>query len=387
MVFSREYLTARHAFAMEQIALPSPYSLEEALSLERIGNWQLAGETYSKLDEVLGTSLPLETRAKILARSGTCFEIASQPRPAARAYSDAARLLSSGNSRPQTAGELYNRAAHQHFAAHEYFVAGSSWRAAAAEFKKLGKSVITSHDSILPVPVSAAGLTISGNCLEAAGDAFLRTSGQEVWACGSYWEAGNAYATTFPSPNIQSFNAYRKALNATITWYRTLELDRLRLTLPLSEEERAAKLNPLKVLEGASFRCDHHHQPPTPEPKRSAIAQLQTDRRLAQVFREFSFLFSDIANLREAALFRVAEKDRISRIYFAERQYAKWVLYSFWNLTSGYGESLVRFTSLGYGDFHPSSTLGKILASAEIVLGLIMFGVLLSFLGNRFRQT
>jgi hypothetical protein len=345
MAFSREQMTARHAFATEPIALPPPYSLDEALNFERIGNWQLAAETYSRLDQTLGVTITAETRAKILARSGTCFEIACQARPAARTYSDAARLLSDSNLKPQTAGELHNRAGHQHFAANEFFAAGTSWRAAAAEFKKLGTAVINSNDSILPVSVSAAGLTVSAGCFEAAGNAFLRASGEEIWACGSYWEAGNAYAKTFPSPNIQSFNAYRKALNANIRYYGTLELEQLRSSLPLTQQERAAKLNPLKVLEDAAFKCDHHHQPPTPEPKRSAAAQLETDRRLAGVFHEFSFLFSNIANTREAGLFRVAEKERLRRVFVADGQYAKWLLYSFWKLTSGYGESLSRWAT------------------------------------------
>jgi hypothetical protein len=155
------------------------------------------------------------------------------------------------------------------------------------------------------------------------------------------------------------------------------------------------------------------------------VAQLETDRRLAAVFRDFSILFSSIANTQEAGLFRANEKERLRRVFFVEHQYNRWLLYSFWKMTSGYGESLARwaaacgstlvafaflyfsfdaiapagsnwfdylyfsivtFTSLGYGDFHPEGIVGKALACSEISLGLIMFGVLLSFLGNRFRQ-
>lgn len=426
MTFSRERLTARHPLAVGPIRLGSSRLLDNAERLERVGNWQLAAETYSRLESAIGEAIPEETRAKILVRSATCFEISAQARPAARAYSDAARLLSSINFRPQTVGELFNRAAHQHSIAEEFFTAGSAWRAAATEFSKLGTRTVTPDDPILPVPVNAAGLTIAGMCFEAAGDSFLAARGNEVWACGAYWEAGNAYAKTFPSPNIQAFNAYRRALNATIQFYGTLAVEKLRLSLPLSESERASKLDPLKVLEDASFKCDYHHQPPMAEAERSTIARLATDRRLAAAYHEFSVLSSNIANAREAGQFRAVEKERIRRAYFAEREYGKWLLYSLWKLTSGYGESLLRwftasiivlsifsalysyfdaispqpsnwfdyiyfsvvtFSSLGYGDFHPDRTIGKILACTEIALGLIMFGVLLSFLGNRFRQT
>jgi hypothetical protein len=281
MAFSRDELTARHPLATEPISLPPPHSIQQAVELEKLGNWHLAGESYSQLEQQFAAALDIDSRAKLLARSGTCFEIAWQPRPAARAYSDAARLLATSDVRLQVAAELFNRAARQHFAADEFFEAGTSWRAAAGEFQKLGNALIRSNDNIPPIPFSAAGHTICGACLIAAGDAFLLASGEEVSACGACWEAGNAYAQAHPSPNSHAFNAYRKALNATIRFYRTLELERLRLTLPLTDEERAAKLDPLKVLEEATFRGNYHHQPPLSEALRSARARLETNRQLA----------------------------------------------------------------------------------------------------------
>ena len=133
----------------------------------------------------------------------------------------------------------------------------------------------------------------------------------------------------------------------------------------------------------------------------------------------------EIGNGREAAMFRAREKERWRRVYFGEGRFGRAVLYSLWDITSGFGESLFRwvascgvaltafsflyfyfeaispvssvidyvyfsvitFTSLGYGDIHPEGVVGKILASTEIILGLIMFGVLLSFLGNRFQRS
>jgi hypothetical protein len=49
--------------------------------------------------------------------------------------------------------------------------------------------------------------------------------------------------------------------------------------------------------------------------------------------------------------------------------------------------SLVTFTSLGYGDIHPLGIAGKAVACAEIVSGLVMFGLLLTFIGNRFQRS
>lgn len=132
------------------------------------------------------------------------FRVCFLARPAARTYSDAARLLSQAGLRPQTAGELFNRSAHQYFRANEFFFAGTSWRSAGGELPKLGRAVIRSVDSIPPVPVSAAGNTVAGECFNFAGDAFfLRARGNEMWSCGSYWEAGKVYADNFQARTVR----------------------------------------------------------------------------------------------------------------------------------------------------------------------------------------
>ena len=41
--------------------------------------------------------------------------------------------------------------------------------------------------------------------------------------------------------------------------------------------------------------------------------------------------------------------------------------------------SVVTFTSLGAGDVTPNGVVGKVLICAEIIFGLMMFGMLLSF--------
>jgi hypothetical protein len=425
MSFGRDHLASRHRIALEAINLPPPHSLSDSLEYEKKGNWFLAGECYSELEQASASLIDVESRARLLARTATCLEIASVPHSSARAYNDAGRLLSQNKIRPQDAAELFNRAALQFRKAEQFFFAGSAWRSAAGEFEKLGNALIDSRDNISPMPMSAAALTCAGNFFHAAGAVFELADSNKMWSCMAYWEAAKCYSVAYPSPNIQTFNSYVDALVACIRYYGSLELEVLRRSLPLSEEERSQKLNPLAVLEESAFRTSHHHQPPLNVRKRNAAAKLETDRYLAGAFHRFSTELLEIGNGREAAIFRTQEKERWRRVYFGEGRLGKAALYSLWNLTSGYGESLLRwgascavalaifsflyfyfdaispvaskidyvyfsvitFTSLGYGDIHPEGIAGKILACTEIMLGLVMFGVLLSFLGNRFQRS
>jgi hypothetical protein len=48
--------------------------------------------------------------------------------------------------------------------------------------------------------------------------------------------------------------------------------------------------------------------------------------------------------------------------------------------------SVITFSTLGYGDLHPIGVLGKAMACFEVFAGFIMFGVLLTFVGNRFQR-
>jgi len=61
------------------------------------------------------------------------------------------------------------------------------------------------------------------------------------------------------------------------------------------------------------------------------------------------------------------------------RQFSHWFDYVYF--------SIVTFTGLGYGDIHPDGVAGKMAASAEILAGLVMFGLLLTFISNRFERT
>jgi len=45
--------------------------------------------------------------------------------------------------------------------------------------------------------------------------------------------------------------------------------------------------------------------------------------------------------------------------------------------------SIVTLTSLGYGDIHPKGNVGEAVACSEIIVGLLMFGMLITLLSKR----
>jgi hypothetical protein len=247
-----------------------------------------------------------------------------------------------------------------------------------------------------------------------------------MWSVMAYWRAGRAYSEGIP--NIQAFDAYRRALNAHIKYYGTLEAKQLRLSLPLSDAERATKRNQIGIMEAALARCNNHHQE---QPGDTPHSRLQTNRQMAAAFHGFNQELQAVGNAKEAGRFRAEQKERQRRILLSQRKYGAAVLYFLWRIASDYGESLGRwgitcflvilgfasiydgfgviashgdssdktlqlfdyiyfsvitFSTLGYGDLHPVGLLGKALACLEVFAGLIMFGVLLSFVGNRFQR-
>jgi hypothetical protein len=176
-------------------------------------------------------------------------------------------------------------------------------------------------------------------------------------------------------------------------------------------------------------RCNDHHQL---VPGNSPESSLQTHRQMASAFHEFTIIFQSTGNASEAGIFRAAQNERQRQIYVLQRNYFAASLYWLWQVTSNYGESLGRwaatcllviltfaatydafgaiastvgsppaalhffdyiyfsvitFSTLGYGDLHPVGTLGQAIACVEVFAGFIMFGVLLSFIGNRFQRS
>src|SRR5260370_12411331 len=159
----------RHTLTKEPLSLPAPIQtlFERAESLEKLGNWYLAGETYRDAAEHVDGA-DAETRAKLLTRAAACFDVARQDRAAARAYFDAASQFQNNNIRFQVAGELFNRAALLFRGIAEYFNAGDSWRRAGSAFTEVSDAVISTLDNIPPVPSAAGKFTVAAYCYTAA---------------------------------------------------------------------------------------------------------------------------------------------------------------------------------------------------------------------------
>ncbi|MGB6482735.1 MAG: potassium channel family protein [Candidatus Acidiferrales bacterium] len=413
----------RHALAQQPVNVPSHLTddARSAQSLELAGNWYLAGEKYIAMTSAVGSNA--ETRILLLVRAAACFDIAGQNRSAACAYGDAACELEKEGIQFRFAGELYNRAAVHWQGAHEYLTAGFYWRRAAQAFANVPETALSGLDNIFPVPGAAGKFTVSAACYTAAGDAFQQSGDEALWACGAYWDAGRAH--TVQGVGYHAFVAYRKALTAVARFYKTHNQERLRSFLPLTEQERATKLDPLSVMEQAAYQGNSDHQ----QRNRGRLANnwgcIQTTRQLIAAYHEFFQAFTDVGNSAEASIYRVAEKEQTRHLMILERSYKRAALYWIWAVISNYGEDLLRwlltcagvllgfsflyealgvikpvsgwfdyfyfsvvtFTTLGYGDVHPVGLAGKALACVEVIFGFVMFGVLLDFIVNRIRRS
>lgn len=300
----------RHKLTRETLNLPEPVStmVDSAESLETSGNWYGAAELYRDAAEQ-AIAMDAETRAKLLVRAAGCFDIARQDRAAARAYFDAASELYNSGVRFQAAGELFNRAALLFRAIGEYFNAGDTWRRAGAAFAKVSELDILTLDNIPPVPGGAGKFAVAGECYTAGGDAFLLAGDNAAWACMSYWEAAKSHSTQ--GHGYHAFVAYRKALTAAARFYGTHDRGELRRCLPLTESERAAKLDPLAVMEDEAYRGYCAHQQMNTGIYKIGWARAETDRQMRAAFHEFYLTFSATGNGREAGLYRAAERNAL----------------------------------------------------------------------------
>jgi tetratricopeptide (TPR) repeat protein len=242
--------STRHRLSTEPVVVPAPFNLEmdSAELLERGGNWFAAGEKYLEVAERMLSGVGIEplNRTKLFIRAATCFDIAGQARAAAQAYSSAAAELEIAGSEFRSAGELLNRAGLLFVSVGEYFCAGNCWRRAALAFASTSEALLSGLDSIFPVPSSAGKFTVAANCYTSAGDAFLLANDNEMWSCGAYWEAGRAHS--MQGHGYHAFVAYRKALTSVARLYGTHNREELRRILPLTEEERESKLDPLMLM-------------------------------------------------------------------------------------------------------------------------------------------
>ena len=271
-----------------------------------------------------------KTRGKVLARAASCFEIAHDSRISARFYEEAAQEVSSSSSNPQLAAELFNRAALQFRESSEFFFAGSAWVRAAEEFGKIQAGIINCGRNLVPLPISALKSHLCGNCFEAAADVYARAAGNEMWSAGTYWRAGKVYSEG--PPNIQAFDAYRRSLIANIRYYGTLEPEKLRRSLPMSEEERASKVNPIEVMEDALARCNNYHQ------QNQATRPSRCFKHIArwpQLFMNSHWAFSQLQTHMKLACF-VPHKTNVSEEY------------------TFYSAITLRRYSIGYGRSRPT---------------------------------
>jgi hypothetical protein len=293
--------TAWHPFVLETIDVPAQLadSLRRLEQSQESGNWYASGDAYLCLLASLADQNDPVLSAKLSARAGACFETCGQLRLAAQAFMNSALVLQQKELRPHTAAELFNKAAIAFAATGQFFTASTLWRNCAVQFGKLNVPIIECSDGAFPLPKAALKAHMVGSCYEAAAIAATKSDGEQMWAVGAYWEAGRTYQSGIP--NIQAFNAYRNALKACIQSYGTLDVVKLRNILPLTESERAQKINPIKVMEDALSWCNQHHQT-VPGP--SKPAQLQTWKELTATYHSFAVLFASIGNPREASIFR-----------------------------------------------------------------------------------
>ncbi len=411
----------RHKLSTQSISLSEETLLNflrKAEELEACGQWFMAGEKYFALANILKDhqSLLFET-AKAFVRSATCFELAIQNRDAARAYFESASILHNKKISYQYAGELFNRAALNFKSVSEFFNAGDSYRRAATAFISEPMDKIHIEDNIPPL-AGGGKFAVAGICYNAAADAFLMGN-DLAWARATYWEAGKMYLKQrYGNP---AYTSFRKALVACIRFDHTHEGDQLRKALPMSKEERETKVDPIDILEQSSFLGHQLFQELNRHVLNADWARVMTDKDMISSFHEFYLEFEKISNFKEASKYYFEERRRQRRIFWREKKVVAALGFWIWEITCGYGEnlwrwslmclsilfgftaiyfvfglidpvtnwfdyfyfSLVTFTNFGYGDVRPCGVIAKILVSVELFLGLLMLGMLLTYVNRR----
>ena len=235
----------------------------------------------------------------------------------------------------------------------------------------------------------------------------------------SYWQAGDLCRQQ--GVGYHAYIAYRKALLAVIRLRQTLSRAELRRALPLSDEQRTAGVDPIQILENALLQGWTAHYNDNRAVYDAGWPRRTTDREMVGVFRELSTELSRAGNAGEASEFYVLSRQRERRLSWAEGHYAKAIAFFLWEATCGFGESLWRwttscvvilfafsvlyhtfglvkppgrwldslyfsfltFSNFGHDVARPAGALGKASASLEIVLGLVMLGMLLTYVARR----
>lgn len=127
----------------------------------------------------------------------------------------------------------------------------------------------------------------------------------------------------------------------------------------------APEASHINVMEAALVRCDNQKYGDT------SRSHLETNRQMARAFHGFIVELQAVGNAKEASRFRARQNERQRRILLSQGRHLTAALYYLWRIASDYGESLGRWA---------------ITCCLVIFSGLIMFGVLLSIVGNRFQR-
>ncbi len=377
--------------------------ITQAESLEHQGNYFLAGELYVKAAVMSKDDVALKHEtAKAFARAAKCFEVSGLKQEAAQSYLQAANAMATPDKTHDTA-DLFKKAGENFGITSDFFNAGNSFRQAAMIFQKLKLS----QDA--------------AKCFERAGEFFV--SGNELaWARATFWDAGKMRIQE--GVGYFAYVAFKKALILCIQFDKTHDANQLRKALPLSDEERAKRINPLEILEEAAHQWFLSHQKNNSHIYDEAWVKKSTDAQMIETFHEFYLEFLKIGNLQEASKYHVMLKQRQKKRFLLEKEFPAWLGCLVLEFASEYGESykrlalfslalvtffallfyafhalhpvggwfdyvyfsVVTFTTLGYGDIRPFTLAGKIIAIFEVMCGFVMLGLLVTMLYRRISQ-
>ncbi len=196
--------------------------------------------------------------------------------------------------------------------------------------------------------------------------------------------------------------------------------EKLRNALPLTNEERTEQIDPMNfVLEiiKKHYQGGYEMNPHFP----SDWVNQEVFRYVSAMYQELYLELKAVGNSEESGEYYVKLKKLEQEYAWKQKSYSDWIIKRVWEITCNYGEdmrrwiivssviflfftglyttfdliepvkswidypyfSIITLTSLGYGDIHPKDSLGKIVACAEIIFGLLMFGMLVTLFSKR----
>lgn len=384
--------------------------------------WILAGERFFEIANKLKKGNKKSLDAVVLfAKSAACFESACQYKDAAVAY-DAAGGVAHHNIEVdrQILGELYGLAASCYTKSQQFFFAGTALRRAATAFENADKNVISIEDAIPPLPMAAGKYTMSGRCLDASSEAFEKAR-DNAWASGSSWLAGKVQLKEkLHHTSISTCESFRKAFVLCVRFYKTLKPEKIRNALPLTDEERSEEINPInfviEIIE-KHYKGGYEMNPHFP----ADWVDQEVFRYVSAMYQELHIELKAVGNNKEANEYYVKLKKLEKEYAWKQKSYFDWFSKYIWEITCNYGEnmhrwitvsfiiflfftglyatldliepvkswidypyfSIITLTIFGFGDIYPKNSLGKVVVCAEIIFGLLMFGMLVTFFSKR----